>query len=128
MSRKGFTLVEIIFAITILSVAILGIAASATRMLDLAGDAEIRTRALQAADDRINQIQVDPRYSELESLYEGTESDLPGLEDFDRITAIDVVQENIQGGGTLEYTVVAVTVEGPVLSSPIKRTIIRGEE
>ena len=53
-SQRGFTLLELMISLVILTVAILGIAASAGRLSSAAGDAELNALAVQAAEDRMN--------------------------------------------------------------------------
>jgi len=118
---SGFTLVEVIVALVILSVAVLGLSASAARLTTNAADAELRARALYSVQDRLALIQVDPRYADLDSLYDGSEPAL-GMTGFTRTTTVThVVQTNPT---PLDYKVVAVVVDGPPLPSPISRQIV----
>ena len=126
MDRSGFTIIEMTVVVFILTTAILGIGASATHMLQAASGARVRSEALQAVDGRISQIVMDPRYDDLESLYEVTENDLLGLEGFERVTQITHVETEGSGNHVTDYKVVMVTVSGPGLTEGISRTTIVG--
>lgn len=119
--RRGFTLVEVTIALVILAVAVLGMAASAGVLGRYSAEAEIRALAMQAVQDRISLVKVDPRYSELESLYAGEETDLPGLDGFTRKTTVTRVNQTLSGGGTLDYKVISVVVTGDELLEPLSR-------
>lgn len=124
--QRGFTLVEVTIALVILSVAVLGMAASAGVLGRYSADAEVRALAMQAVQDRISLVKVDPRYGELETLYAATESDLPGLEGFTRTTSVTRVQTTVTGGGTLDYKVISVVVTGSRLDQPLSRRFTVG--
>jgi type II secretory pathway pseudopilin PulG len=125
MDRQGFTIIEMIVAIILLTSAVLGLGASATYMLGVSSSAGVRSEALQAVESRISQIVTDPRYPQLDSIYVGEETDLPGLEDFTRMTKITHTQRQM-GGRVTDYKTVMVTVSGPSLPDGVSRTIIRG--
>lgn len=124
--QRGFTMVEVTIALVILSVAVLGMAASAGVLGRYSADAEVRALAMQAVQDRISLVKVDPRYGELETLYAGSESDLPGLDGFTRTTTVTQVQQTVTGGGTLDYKVVSVVVTGARLTQPLSRRFTVG--
>ena len=110
MDKQGFTLIEMIIVVFILTTAILGIGASATYMIQAASSARLKAGALQAVEGRISQIVMDPRYEDLESLYATTENDLPGLEAFHRVTQITQLQTQGEGGHVTDYKTVMVSV------------------
>ena len=112
----------------ILTTAILGIGASAGYMIQAATTAGVKAEALQSVEGRISQIVMDPRYEDLASLYERTETGLPGLEDFYRVTQITHVEIENQGEGgrVTDYKVVMVSVSGPRFEEGVSRTMIVG--
>jgi Tfp pilus assembly protein PilV len=124
--RDGFTLVEICIAIVILTVAILGIAASTARMLSPTGDAELEFIALQSVEDRLAEISLDPRYGVLDSLYDATETGMPGLTGVSRVTTVTRTQTALGGGEVLDFTTVLVTASGGRLPATVSRTLIMG--
>lgn len=119
--RGGFTMVEVIVALVILSVAVLGLAGSATQLTTSAANAEVRAQATYAAQDRIGLIEMDGRYALLDSLYEGVESDIPAS-GFTRTTTVEHVSTT--SPDTLDYRVVTVAVAGPGLTAPVERTLM----
>lgn len=119
--RAGFTVVEVIVALVILSVAVLGLAGSATRLTTTAATAELRAQAVYSADDRIGRIEMDRRYTLLDSLYEAIENGVPGP-GFVRSTTVEHIQ--VTSPDTLDYLMVTVNVTGPGLTSPVKRTLV----
>ena len=128
MDTRGFTIIELTVVVFILTTAILGIGATATFMVQAASTAGVKSEALQSVEGRISQIVMDPRYGDLESLYEKTETDLPGLEGFDRVTKITHVETETedQPGRVTDYKIVMVSVSGPGLAEGMSRTIIVG--
>lgn len=120
----GFTLIEMIVALVVLAVVVLGSAMTSGRLARTAAEAEVKAMAVQAVESRLSEIRMDTRYNQLDSLYAGTEGDLPGLPGFSRETAISHVQEAIPSGGVRDYRRVLVKVVGPVLGSPITREIV----
>jgi len=120
--RRGFTIVEVIVALVILSVAVLGLSASAASLATRAADAELRARALHTVQDRLARVQVDPRYGQLDSLYEGTEIDALGLTGFTPTTTVThVLQTNPT---PLDYKVIGVVLDGPVLGGAVSRQLV----
>ena len=126
MDQRGFTIIEMTVVVFILTTAILGIGASATYMIQAASTERMKSEALQAVEGRISLIVMDPRYKDLESLYASTETGLPGLEGFDRVTQISHVETQGVGNRITDYKVVMVTVSGPGLTEGLSRTIVVG--
>ena len=124
--KRGFSLVEMMIAIVILTVAILGIAASAGRLSGAAGEAEIKALAVQAVEDRINFVRLDPIYDSLTARYAVTESVVVGLTGVTRETAVTRYQITQPSGKILDYTTVTVTVSGNGLNNPVVREVIVG--
>ena len=124
--KRGFSLVEMMIAIVILTVAILGIAASAGRLSGAAGEAEVKAIAVQSVEDRINFVRLDPIYDSLTARYSTTESVVVGLPGVSRQTAVTRYQVTQSNGKILDYTTVTVTVSGGVLHNPVVREVIVG--
>lgn len=120
-ARAGFTIVEVIVALVILSIAVLGLAGSATRLTTAAATAEVRAQAVYSADDRIGRIEMDRRYTLLDSLYEAVENGVPGP-GFVRSTTVEHIQ--VTSPDTLDYLMVTVNVTGPGFTEPVKRTLV----
>lgn len=120
--REGFTMVEVIVALVILAVAVLGLSASATTLSTRAVDAELRARALYAVQDRLARVQVDPRYAQLDSLYADTVPDALGMPGFTLTTTVThVVQTNPT---PLDYKIVQVVLDGPYLGRAVSRQFV----
>jgi prepilin-type N-terminal cleavage/methylation domain-containing protein len=121
MRRDGFTLVEVMMALVILLVVVLGMAEVTGRMLHTITTSDRRVAAEQLAEDRLEAVRLDQDYTNLSSSFAGTESSFPTLPGFTRTTVVDHV-----GGAGLEgpdYTKVTVTVAGPGLLAPLSRTV-----
>lgn len=125
-NRKGFTLVEIMISIVILSVAILGLGASTSRMMTPVGEAEAEFLAMQAAEDRLAEISLDPRYGLLDSLYAGADSGLVGLPGYTRTTALTRTQDAGTAGKVIDYWTVTVVVNGGRLTNNVSRKLVIG--
>lgn len=119
MTRRGFTLVEVIIAMTILVVVILAMSTAAGTFVRLTSTSEAQAVGSQLVQERLQIIEMDPNYNGLKSTYEGTESTLPGATGFVRKTDITRV-----GGpsDTKDFWRITVTVTGPGLPDPLVRT------
>lgn len=125
-NQKGFTLVEIMISIVILTVAILGLGASTSRMMTPVGDAEEEFLATQAAEDRLAEISLDPRYGLLDSLYAGADSGLVGLPGFTRTTALTRTTTSGTAGKVIDYWTVTVVVNGGRMTNSVSRKLVIG--
>lgn len=123
-TKNGFTLVEIMVAIVMLTVGILGLSASSSKMLEPTNSAETEFIALQYVVDRISEIRMDPRYGLLDSIYVATESTLPGLAGAQRVTAFARTRNQQGNGKWIDYWTVTVTVSGGRVPAPIARSLI----
>lgn len=119
---RGFTLVEVVVALVILSTAVLGLASSASRLATSSAAAELRALATEAVEDRIAEIRLDPRYGGLDTLYAGVDTDMFGILGVSRTTTVQHVQQGPPAA--LDYKRISVTVTGPMISPSISRQII----
>lgn len=117
-NRDGFTLVEVIVAMVILGFVLVGMVGT-SGFLATIGRADRQAAANELAEDRVEQVKMDPRYTKLDSLFAGTESSFPTLPGYTRTTTI--VQVTASGQ---DYKMVTVSVNGPGLPAPSKRTVI----
>lgn len=118
--RSGFTLVEVTIALVILSVVLLGLAATTSGFVRTVAASDRHTAAITLAEDRIALIQIDPNYARLDAVYAGLESGFPTLPGYTRHTA--VVRVGAQGQPT-DFKRITVTVSGPGLPEPVQRTV-----
>lgn len=124
--RGGFTLVEVTISILLLSVALLGLASTTSRMLTPVVNVEAEFIALQAVEDHLSLISVDPRFGGLDTLYAGTDTAVTGLPGASRVTAFTRTQTSGTGGQLIDYWTVTVAVTGGPLTSPVSRKLILG--
>lgn len=118
--RRGFTLVEIVVALLLLSVAILGVGASTGTLVRYSAGAEVESLAQQAAEDRLAKTLLEPGYASLDD-YVLAESEIPGLAGFSRETRVEHVRIAGAGGRMVDYRRITVIVSGPLLSHPVRR-------
>lgn len=117
--KNGFTLVEVMIALVILMVVVVGFMSTSSRLMHTVAVNDRQEAAIRLAYDRIEMVRLDPRYTKLESLFVATETSFPTLPGYTRVTAITLV-----GGPSqpTDHKKVTVTVNGPGLLVPIKRT------
>src|SRR5690606_15644241 len=119
-ARGGFTMVEVIVALAILSTAVLGLAVSASSLTTAAASSELMAQALFAAQDRIAQVEADGRYALLDSVYAGVEQDVLARPGSTRTTIV----EHVTTPSPLDYKVIRVVVAGPGLTTPVERGVV----
>lgn len=118
---RGFTLIELMVALVIFAVVVLGLGAATSQFVHTVAIGQRRAAAIQLAEGRIEAVQMDPNYAALDTAYAGTETGFPTWAGLQRETRI------VQVGGSgqsVDHKKVTVTVTGPGLTSPISRTIV----
>ena len=121
---RGFTLIEVMIALVILMVVILGMGRLTATMSHTVATGGQQQAAVELAEGRVAQIQADPDYPALESLYVATETSFPTLPGFTRQTVI--LHDSGTAAQKHDWKKVTVTVQGPGLLVPVSRTITRG--
>lgn len=117
-SDRGFTLIEILVALGLLTTVVLGLAAVSLGYISSVTITDRRETALQLADSRIDQVQMDPDYGGLDTLYAGTESSFPTLPGVTRTTVISHITS-----ASNDFKRITVTVSGPGITPPLSRTV-----
>jgi prepilin-type N-terminal cleavage/methylation domain-containing protein len=123
-TREGFTLVEVVMALMILSVAILGMQAMSGTMLRRITLSNTQMSAIQLAEDRLDLIRLEPNYAALPN-YAADENPVVGWPNFRRITSV-VQTSTTTTNGTTDYRKITVEVRGPGGISPVIRSITIG--
>jgi hypothetical protein len=77
-------------------------------------------------EERLALIRLDPRYVLLDSIYEDSETNLPGLTDLTRETVVTRRQVAQTGGKIWDYTEIVVSITGGRLKNDIYRKLILG--
>lgn len=121
-ARRGMTLVEVMVALTILGIVMLGMGRFTTNFARTVSDAGIRSTASDLVADRLETVKSTGRYDLIESLYQGTESTLPGHPGYTRQTLV----AHIGGAPTdsVDYKVVTVSVSAPRMTTPVKKSTV----
>lgn len=117
-SRDGFTLVEVMIAVFILGSIVLTMAASASKYLSVATRGRQRVQASAAAEAQIALVRVSPVYDSLTARFNSTSNNMPAP-GYTRVTSV----VRTGAGTTSDITRVTVTVTGPLLAMPVKRSI-----
>lgn len=121
--ERGVTLIEVIIAMVILTVVLLGMGSFAVRFTRTVQGADARTVAVMLASQRISEIRSQPNYGGLESTYNGTEATIAGFPGYSRTTQV------VRTGGpkptfNQDYKTVTVSVTAPGITAPIAKTVI----
>jgi prepilin-type N-terminal cleavage/methylation domain-containing protein len=115
-SSRGFTLIEVMISLVILSFVLLTMAGATTRYLSTITKNRIRIQSGAVADARIAAIRVAPNYQTLVADFNGTLSNVP-LPGYSRETRVIRTGD----GTAADRTAVIVTITGPQLLTPVLR-------
>jgi prepilin-type N-terminal cleavage/methylation domain-containing protein len=115
--RAGFTLIEVIMAVTILSSITLMMAAPASKFMSATAKSQRRISASTAADAQIALVRMYPNYDSLIVKYNGSQSNTP-FPGYTRQTQVIRTGAGTPG----DITRIVVTITGSGLATPIKRT------
>lgn len=118
-SRAGFTLIETIIALTILSGIVMAIGVGTSRLQRSIGDSNIRTRAFARADVQIGMARAWPTWATLETLagasYNGTRDGL--------VTTTTVTADTAGNRRIKRLSVTVTATQAGALPTPVRRTI-----
>ena len=115
-STRGFTLIEVMIALVILTGIVLSIGQGTARYLSTITRSRIRIQAATVADAQIAAMRVAPDYATLTATFGGTLNGVPFV-NYSRVT----VAVRTGAGTTADRTRVIVTVTGPQLATPVVR-------
>ena len=121
--RDGFTIVEILLSLLLLSFVVLGFQAATGEIIHYAGRSDRELVAVQLVEDRLELIRMDPVYEQLKGRYEVFEDTIDGFPGLTRRTTVVHTQET-QDTGVLDYVRITVSVEGGGLKEPVARTLV----
>jgi prepilin-type N-terminal cleavage/methylation domain-containing protein len=119
--RAGFSLVEVVVAMTILTGALLGFAYIAQRFTRSNSDVLTRTLASELATARIEQIKGSRSYATLVTTYNGTTESWSGTSAWSGFSRRTVVART-GPTATKDYVTVTVVVTGRSLNPALRRT------
>lgn len=121
-NRSGFSLVEVIVALAILTGALLGLALFVSRMAHDASESRLLGTANELVTNRIEAIKAIRNYASIDSCAI-TESSIAGSSTYVGYARQTLV-EHVGGGpaDSVDYRIITVTVTNPEMSSPVKKT------
>lgn len=120
-SRPGFSLVEVIVALGILTAALLALALFVSRMAHSTSDARLLGTASELAANRLETIKTSSDYASIDTFAVtqtfGSGSPYNG---FTRVTSVQHVGGAV--GDSVDYRIITVLVTNPVMSQSVKKT------
>lgn len=122
--RDGFTLVEVVVALMLLTTAVMGMQLMTAQMLRRMTVAQVQLSASQLAEDRLDQIRLEPNYANIPT-YAGTENTIAGFPSYTRITTILQQRDSTEAGIT-DFRRITVEVRAPALTPSVRRTLVIG--
>ena len=120
--RSGLSLIEVLIALSILGGVLLGMGHFSVLFARTVTEAGTRSTASDLVADRLESVKANGRYDNLETVFNGTEAAVTNFSKFRRTTLIRRI-----GGApsdSVDYKVVTVTVTGPRLVTPVKKSTI----
>ncbi|MBK8005688.1 MAG: prepilin-type N-terminal cleavage/methylation domain-containing protein [Gemmatimonadetes bacterium] len=125
MNRKGFTLVETLVALIILTVVALSLGRFVGNFLHVVGTSTMRTVATAVAQEQIETIRSQTSataYPTMVSTYNNqTVTGFPGFAAMTRLTRVTRTTSN---SPRADYTTITVTVSEPRMGTPVNLTVV----
>ena len=118
--RRGMTLVEVMVSLVLLAGVALGMAGFVAAFAGSSRGTDARLTASDLAAERLDEVKRASVYDSIEAAYAKTETSIPGHAGFTRITAVTRVGGSVSD--SLDYKIVTVTVSGPGLDVPLKKS------
>lgn len=114
--RRGLTLLEVVVALSILTVSLLGMSEYGRRYSRSNANASVMNQAIDLATGRIERVKAERNYTSMDTLGV-TETVISGYPKFKRVTTI--VQT---ATSAVDYKTVTVTVTHSALTISVKKT------
>jgi prepilin-type N-terminal cleavage/methylation domain-containing protein len=121
MERRGFTLIEVMLAVVLLSIVLVSVARYTGQFLHTVSISTVRTVAADVARERIGLVDMDPSYTTLAATWAGTETGFPGYPGMTRVTTVSRVTG---ANPPRDYTIVTVRVTEPTMGPAIDVTTV----
>jgi prepilin-type N-terminal cleavage/methylation domain-containing protein len=121
MERRGFTLIEVMLAVVILTTVLVSVARYTGQFLHTVSTSTVRTVAAEIARERIGLVDMDPSYTTLAAVWAGTQTGFPGYPQMTRVTTVSRVTGAVP---VRDYTVVTVRVTEPTMGQAIDVTTV----
>jgi prepilin-type N-terminal cleavage/methylation domain-containing protein len=121
MQRRGFTLIELMLALVILTIVQVSLAKHTGIFLHSVSTSTARMTAAEVARERIGLVDTDPSYTTLGATWAGSQTGFPGFPQMQRVTTVSRVTGVAP---TRDYTIVTVRVIEPTMGSPIDVTTV----
>ena len=119
-NRRGFTIIEVIVAITLLGGVLFGMSAFSLRLAQASTVARIRATAGQLISDRLESVKGAPRYTAIDSMFVATETNASGFIGYTRQTWVTRVGG--QPTDTIDYKLITVEVRHAKLTKAMRKT------
>ena len=124
-SRRGFTLIEIMMAIVVLATLAVGVARFSATFSRALSSSSVRVVAAGVADDRMQLIRADPRYTSLVALYNsGAGADTTGFPDYPRMRRLTYAVRDQSGTPARDRTTITVRVIDPSMPDTVSVTSV----
>jgi len=121
--REGFTIVEVIMSLVLLSFMVMGFQAATGEIIHYSAQSDRGAVAVQLVQDRLDLILLDTDYESLVRRYAETATVLPDYPELRRTTRMHRTRSALSTG-ILDYVTLTVTVDGGSLRSPVSRTAV----
>lgn len=124
-NRSGFTLIEILVAVVMLAIVALGVARFSGVFASALSNSSVRVVAAGVAEDRLQLIRADPRYTSLVALYNaGAGADTTGFPDYPNMHRKTYAVRDQSGSPARDRTTVTVQVTDPSMPDTVAVTTV----
>jgi prepilin-type N-terminal cleavage/methylation domain-containing protein len=125
MDRRGFSLIEVMLAVVILSVVLVSLARYTGQFLHTVSTSTVRTVAAEVARERISLVDQDPSYTTLAATWSGgAAGDTTGFPGYPRMRRVTTVSRVTGNTPPRDYTIVTVRVTEPTMEQAIDVTTV----
>jgi prepilin-type N-terminal cleavage/methylation domain-containing protein len=125
LSRRGFTVVEILVAVVILGVLAVGVARFSAGFATALTNSSVRVVAAGVALDRMQLIRADPDYVNLVSQYNaGAGADTTGFPNFPRMHRLTYLVRDQSGSPARDRIMITVKVIDPGMPDTVAVTSV----